>query len=422
MQIQQFRTRIFQYRLSGLCLSWLVLSVTATAQSWPQWGGPQRNFMVEVKGLAETWPTGGPKRLWSRPLGEGHSSIIVEADRLYTMYSKGEQEFVIALDSATGKTVWEKSYAAPTTGLNLQVESFHVRGPHSTPSVAGNLLITIGIIGKMQAFEKQTGNVVWSHDLWREYGGTRTERGYTCSPLVYKNVVIVIVGGAGQSLMAFDLKTGAVVWKKQSFRLSFSTPMLINVDGQDQVVMAFADDVVGLDPNSGELLWRHPHPCKRFSITPPVWGADNILVISSAYECGSRALQLRQAGGKTTVKELWASNRMRVHHGTIIRLGDLVVGSSGTSGPAPLTAVNVKTGEVVWQDRAFPKANFVYADGKLILLDEDGQLALVRVSPQGMNVMAKAAVLEHTAWTPPTLVGANLYLRDRRTIVALDLK
>jgi len=423
MQRQQRSAKTFPYRLGLLCICWFALSITATAQSWPQWGGPQRNFMVEAKGLAETWPASGPKRLWSRSLGEGHSSIIVDADRLYTMYSKGAQEFVVALDRATGKTIWEKGYAAPTTGLNLQVEpSLHVRGPHSTPLLAGNLLITVGIIGKLQAFEKQTGAVVWSHDLWREYGGTRTERGYTCSPLVYMNMVIVIVGGAGQALMAFDLKTGAVVWKKQSFHLSFSTPMLINVDGQDQLAMAFADDVVGLDPNSGELLWRHPHPCKKFSITPPVWGTDNILFISSAYECGSRALQLRQSDGKTTVKELWASQRIRVHHGTIIRLGDLVIGSSRTSGPSPLTAVNVKTGEVVWQDRAFPKANFVYADGKLILLDEDGQLALTSLSPQGLKVLAKAAVLEHVAWTPPTLVGANLYLRDRRMIVALDLR
>src|SRR5262245_5953965 len=417
MQRQQSNAKRFQLRLGMLCLCWLVLSAAAIAQSWPQWGGPQRNFMVEAKGRAEAWPTDGRKRLWSRPLGEGHSSIIVEADRLYTMYSKGEKEFVIALDSATGKTVWEKSYAAPTTSLKLFTE----RGPHATPLIAGNLLITVGVTSKLQAFEKQTGAVVWSHDLWREYGGTVKDRGYSCSPLAYKNTVIVAVGGAGQSLIAFDLKTGAVVWKKQSFRLSFSSPTLINVDGQDQLVMAFADDVVGLDPNNGELLWRHPHPCHGFNITAPVWGADNILFISSAYECGSRAMQLRQTGGKTEVKQLWANQRMRVHHGTIIRLGDLVFGSN-SSGPAPLTAMNVKTGEVVWQDRAFPKANFVYADGKLILLDEDGQLALVRVSPQGMNVMAKAAVLGQIAWTPPTLVGTNLYLRDRRMIVALDLK
>ena len=98
--------------------------------------------------------------------------------------------------------------------------------------------------------------------------------------------------------MAFDQKTGAVVWKKQTFRLSPSSPTLINVDGQDQVVMAFADHFVGLDPNNGELLWQHAHPCGGFNITPPVWGADNILFISSAYECGSRALQLQQSAGR----------------------------------------------------------------------------------------------------------------------------
>jgi len=393
------------------------LSIAANAQSWPQWGGPQRNFIVEAKGLSETWPASGPKRLWGRALGEGHSSIIVDGDRLYTMYSRGEQEFVVALDRGTGKTIWEKGYAAPTTEMKLFTE----KGPHATPLIAGDLLITVGVTSKLHALEKQTGKVVWSHDLWREYGGTVKDRGYSCSPLAYKNTVIVTVGGPGQSLMAFNLKTGAVVWKKQSFRISFSAPTLINVDGQEQLLMAFADDVAGLDPNNGELLWRHPHPCHGFNIIAPVWGADNILFISSAYECGSRALQLRQTGGKTIVKELWANQRMRVHHGTIIRLGDLVFGSNG-SGPAPLTAVNIKTGEVVWQDRVFPKANFVYADEKLILLDEDGQLALVRLSPQGVKVLAKAAVLEHTAWTPPTLVGSNLYLRDRRTIVALDLR
>jgi outer membrane protein assembly factor BamB len=398
-----------------------LLTTRSQAQSanWLQWGGPQRNFMVDAKGLAETWPSSGPKRLWSRELGEGHSSIIVDADRLYTMYSKGEQEFVVALDRATGKTIWERRYAAPPTGLNLENE----RGPHSTPLVVGNLLFTVGVLGKLHAFEKQTGNVIWSHDLWREFGGKRMIRGYSCSPLAYKNVLIVTVGGVGQSLMAFDQKTGVVVWKKQNFRLSPSTPILIQVNGQDQVVTVLADFVVGLNPNNGELLWKHPHPCDSgLNITPPVWGADNILFISSAYSGGSRALQLQQSGGKTTVKELWANRRMRVHHTTIIRLGDLVFGSSGNLGPAPLTAVNLKTGEVVWQDRAFPKANFVCVNGKAILLDEDGRLALVSLSPQGIKVIARAEVLAGTAWTPPTLVGTNLYLRDRKMLVALDLK
>jgi outer membrane protein assembly factor BamB len=419
MQIHQGGTKAFQYKLIGLCLCWLFLSAAAAAQNWPQWGGPQRNFTADAKGLAETWPANGPKQLWSRELGEGHSSVVVEAGRLYTMYSKGEEEFVVALDAATGKTIWEKGAAAPTTGLRLE----NGKGPHSTPLLAGDLLFTVGVIGRLQAFEKQTGKLVWMRDLYQEYGGTRMGRGYSCSPLAYKNTVIVTVGGAGQSLMAFDQRTGAVVWKKQDFTLSPSTPVLINVDGQDQLVMALADHVVGLNPDNGELLWKHPHQCDwGLNITPPLWGADNVLFISSAYSGGSRAIELRQSGGKTTVKELWANRRMRVHHSTMIRLGDLVFGSSGDFGPAPMTAVEAKTGNIIWQDRSFPKVNFVYADGKLILLDEDGQLALVNLSPQGMKVLAKAAVLQNRAWTPPTLAGANLYLRDRKMIVALDLK
>jgi len=398
----------------------LFANVEALAQSagWPQWGGPGRNFMVDAKGLAAAWPANGPKRLWSRELGEGHSSVVAEGQRLYTMYSKGEQEFVIALDAATGKTIWEKANAFSTAGLALE----NGAGPHSTPLVAGDLLFTIGVIGKMQAFDKKTGKVAWSHDLWREYGGKLMDRGYSCSPLAWKNTVIVTVGGAGQALMAFDQKTGAVVWKKQDFNLSPSSPIIINVDGQDQLVIALGDHIVGMNPNNGDLLWSHPHNCDwGLNISLPVWGAGNILVVSSAYSGGSRALQLNQQDGKTSVKELWASRRMRVHHGTMIRIGDLVFGSSGDFVPAPMTAVDVRTGATVWQDRSFPKSNFVYADGKVVLLDEDGVLALVTLSPQGMKVISKTNLMTNLAWTPPTLAGTKLYVRDRKTIVALDL-
>ena len=408
--------------MPATCLLMTLLSapIESFAQStgWPQFGGPQRNFMVETKGLAAVWPADGPKRLWNRELGEGHSSIVVDGGLLYTMYSKGEQEFVIALDAANGKTVWEKGNEASSAGLDLE----HGKGPHSTPLIVGDLIFTAGLIGRLQALDKKTGNLVWFHDLYREYGGSKMDRGYSCSPLAWKNTVIVTVGGAGQALMAFDQKTGAVVWKKHDFILSPSTPTIINVDGQDQLVMALGDHIVGVNPNNGELLWSHPHKCEwGLNISVPVWGAGNILVVSSAYSGGSRALQLNQQNGKTTVKELWASRRMRVHHSTMIRIGDLLFGSSGDFGPAPMTAVDVQTGNMVWQDRSFPKANLLYADGKVILLDEDGVLALVAFSPQGMKVISKTSLLTHLSWTPPTLAGTKLYIRDRKTLIALDL-
>ena len=400
----------------------LVIAVCLVAQAWPQFGGPNRNFMVDGAALADTWPDTGPTRLWSRELGDGHSGIVADGDRLYTMYSRAEQEFVVSLDRATGRTIWEHGNAASTTGLLLQVDAYNVRGPHSTPLVAGRLLFTIGLLGKMQAFDKATGAVVWSHELWKDLGGPRQERGYVCSPLAYRNLVIVTVGGPGQALMAFDQASGAVVWKKQTFRPSFSSPILINVDGQNQVVHGFADQFVGVDPDTGALLWQHPHPCQGFNVAPALWSADNILFVSSAYACGSRALRLRQSGGKTTVTELWANTRLRVHHGTIGRIGDLVFGSSGEGSTAPMTALNIRTGAQFWQDRTFPKTTFVQAGAKVIVLDENGQLALVRLSPQGMHVVAKTTVLERLSWTAPTLIGTNLYLRDQRSIVAIDLK
>src|SRR5262249_60000274 len=135
---------------------------------------------------------------------------------------------------------------------------------------------------------------------------------------------------------------------------------LIRVDGQEQLVTALGEQVVGMSPDNGDLYWQHPHKCDwGLNITPPSWGADNILVISSAYSGGSRALELHQSGGKTTVKELWANQRLQSHFGTVIRHGDYVYLSSGHNGPAFMTCVNLRSGEVAWQQRGFAKAQLL---------------------------------------------------------------
>jgi hypothetical protein len=133
-------------------------------------------------------------------------------------------------------------------------------------------------------------------------------------------------------------------------------------------------------------------------------------------------IRLSRVNGKTSPAEVWSNNRMRVHFSTVVRVGDYVYGSSGDFGPAPLTAVDIKTGKIAWQDRTFPKANFIYADGKFIVLDEDGALALADFTPQGLKVLSRAALLSNNAWTVPSLAGGRLYLRDRSTLMALDLR
>jgi outer membrane protein assembly factor BamB len=399
----------------------LLVSGPASAQSieWPQWGGPRRNFKSESVGLAASWPTEGPKRVWTRPLGEGYSSISASEGKLYTMYRNGDREVVISMEAATGKTVWEYSYDAPFT---KEYDMANGPGPHATPLVAGGYVFTSGATSKLHCLDKQSGKLIWSRDLIKDFNGTVRVNGYSCSPLAYKNTVIMMVGGAGSAIVALNQKDGAVVWKKHDFKNSTSSPILINVNGQEQIVAFMYGEIAGVDPENGELLWSHPHPTDYgLNTSTPVWGEDNLLFVSSGYNGGSRAIKLSRVEGKTTVEQVWAHRLMRVHFSNMIRVGDFVYGSSGDFGPAPFTAVNVKTGKVAWRDRSFPRASIVLADGRLIVLDEDGNIALATVSPEGLQVHAKVALLSNQSWTAPALVGTRLYLRDRKTVMAVDL-
>ena len=256
-----------------------------------------------------------------------------------------------------------------------------------------------------------------------EYRAVPAGRGYTCSPILHNGLVIVTMGGPDQAVAAFDAQTGKLAWKGGYFVWAPASPILIDVDGQTQLVVFGGDVITGMDPANGRVLWSHPHKTDwGLNISTPVWSAgDHLLFVSSAYGTGSRALELRQKDGKTAVVEKWVSRRMRVHIGTVIRIGDYVYGSSGDFGPAVISAVDMKTGAIAWQDRSFSRAQMLYADGKLVVLDEDGTLGLATVSPHGLTVLARANVLTNLAWTPPTLVGTSLYVRDRKTMAAFDL-
>jgi outer membrane protein assembly factor BamB len=295
-------------------------------------------------------------------------------------------------------------------------------GPHATPLVVGNLVITSGATGKLHSLDKKTGKRLWSHDLLSEFNGTLRVNGYSCSPIAYKDKVVMMVGGPSSSLIAFNQKDGSVIWKKHDFKNSTSSPIIINVDGQDQLVAFMYSEIVGVDPNNGNLLWSHPHPVEYgLNTSTPIWGPDNLLFMSSGYNGGSRVLKLTRAGDKTTVEEVWANRLMRVHFTNAIRVGDLIYGSSGDFGPAPFTAINVKTGNVVWRHRSFPRATFLFADGRFIILDEDGHLILATATAEGLTVTSKAELLSNQSWTVPSLSGTRLYTRDRKNIVALEL-
>jgi len=289
-------------------------------------------------------------------------------------------------------------------------------------------LFTIGTNRELHAFDLATHERVWSHDLVADLDAPPllvrpiVKSGYAASPIAYGDWVICLVGGPGQSVVAFRQSDGAVVWKSGHFLISGATPRLIDVDGQIQLVVFGGSLIAGLDPADGTILWAHAHDAGNdFNFSLPLWGDDDILFLSSAYREGSRALRLERTDGVTRVEELWFTNRVKFQFLNALRIGDTVYGTHGETGTAFLTAVDVHSGAIRWRERGFAQSTLLWADGKMIVLTEDGDLVLGRPTEAGLDELARASIFDTRAWTVPTLVGTTLYARDRERVVALDL-
>lgn len=419
---------------TGFALA-LLMAPTEAAQ-WPQWGGKDRNFAADAKDLAAVWPEAGPKKIWSRPFGSGHSSIALVDDRLYGIYREpeagmvddpmgpvgvpiGKQEVIIALDPQTGKTVWEFRYTtAPYPDGTIGAEN--IRGPNATPLVHEGRVYTFGATGNLYCIDQKTGKPVWSHDVLAEYGAKMPGFGFASSPLMYKNSLIVPVGGPGVGVMAFDPVSGEVQWKKHDFAGTHSSPIVIRVDGKDEIVLLAGNEVVGMDPANGEIEWRYPF---QSNVMTPLWGDDGILFISTyitSPDRGSRGLKLSRKDGKVSVEELWATKDVRVGYTNAVRLGEHIIACSGEDDEFLLMAIDAATGKIAWQAGEFGMANLVSADGKLIILDNES-LVLGIATAEGFERKSKFPLFKKSIWGNATIVGQRLFARDHDTIVALDL-
>ena len=392
---------------------------TAAMPQWTQWGGPNRNFQTQAVGLKDTWPASGPPVIWKRPLGEGYSSASVENDVLYTMYGRPGQEVVTAIDAKTGATMWETRNA-----MTFQSDAPEMgNGPYSTPLIVGDRLFTTGVAGRLQCLDKKSGRVVWSDELLATHRGSRLMYGYASSAIAYRDTVIVPVGARGKSVMAFKQADGAVAWAANNFGNVYSSPLLVNVGGLDLLVLMMDGFIIGLNPLNGDLQWQVPFQAAySIAVSTPVIGPDNLLFVSAEYDAGAKMIELKKDGNGIKATELWDNIRLRLHHGNAMRIGETIYFSSGGKGSqAILSAVDARSGKIHWQERSIQKATFVWADNKLITLDQDGNLMIAHPSPSGFKISATAPLLTNLSWSPPSLVGTKLYIRDRKSLMAVEL-
>ena len=413
------------WRTLGLCkgiAAWvavvgLALAPAQVLAQWTQWGGPKQNFHAKSRGLAKDWPTEGPPKIWERELGDGYSAILVDKGKLYTMRRIDNKETVICLNAKDGKTVWEYKYdSAPKEGHAVQFGE----GPRSTPLIDGDYIYAIGVASQMHCLDKKTGEVIWTRNLWDEFEGNVLPHGYSSSPIAYKKTIITLVGGKDAAIVAFNKSDGSVAWKNLSFENSYSTPKIMKVRGKDQLVTFMASEVIGADPTNGELKWQFAHGNQwKQNVCMPVL-SKNTLFISSP-EAGARGLKISRKGDDYSVEEVWSTRKIQFYHVSAVDQGGFVYASTGTMGPAFMAAIDIETGEIAWRKRGLAKANCVMADGRLIIVDEDGNLALATATPKTFKVHSKVKMLEKVSWTVPTVVGKKLYVRDKKNILALNI-
>lgn len=415
-------------------LALLVLLGGSVHAQWTQFGGPTRDFHCPAGTLAEAWPEAGPPVAWRRALGDGYAGVLVDGERLYTLYRRDGKEVVVSLERATGATLWEHAYEVVTHRSAQQFGD----GPSATPAIAGERLITVGVGIDVHCFDKASGEVLWNHDIMEEFELPMPGRGYSPSPLVWEDYVILAIGGTdviqstddapyaagleGGSIAAFDIETGDMVWVSQNFPGSKASPILIEFAGEPQVVVFMGNELAGLDPEFGDLLWRFPHSTDfAFNCTTPVFDGADTLVCTSAYNNQAEAVQLVATENGIEAKKKWASRRLRIHFTNMVLVDGRLYGVSGTSRPGLLTCLDVETGKMLWRSREFSKANLLYAGGPFVILDEDGRLALTTFTDDGPEIRGSLVVTDSHAFTAPTLVGTELYVRDRRYLTRFEL-
>ncbi|MBI5764576.1 MAG: PQQ-binding-like beta-propeller repeat protein [Planctomycetes bacterium] len=413
----------------------------ASNAQWTQWGGPTRDFKVDGVKLADAWPKEGPKVKWSRELGPGYSAILVDEGIVYAMYhttqaaaegppmdqstkppdtDKGGRDHVIAMDADDGRIKWEYDYeniAAKGQALDFG------KGPNATPIIFGKHLYTISFTGRMFQFNRNTGKSGFIKDLVGEFGGKMQEFGYSAAPIMHGKNLIVLVGGKDAGVIAINTVSGDVAWKSAAYDISYASPILITVDGDDQIVFMTPTEVVAISAKDGAFRWKHEHANSyKNNCFMPIWDAGRrLLFVSSHSDGGSRTLKIGKAGDTWKAEQVWFDKKTRVFHSSGVLVGDTIYATLSDEPPTFLAAVNILTGEVKWKERGFNKANVLHADGKLIILDEDGQLALAKASPEKCEILSKVQLLDKVAWTAPTLVKDTLYVRDQKKIMALSV-
>ena len=391
--------------------------VTQAANDWPQYLGPSRNGVYAGPALADAWGANGPKAVWRKQVGQGFAGPAVVGNRVILFHRVGNEEVLESLDAATGDAVWR--YAYPT---RYRDDFGFDEGPRAVPVVADGVIYTFGAEGQLHAVDLAKGTRLWSEDTMKRFGVPKGFFGAAGSPLVEGGRVIANVGGDKAGIVAFEAKTGKVLWSATDDDASYSSGVAATIGGHRLGVFLTRDSLVGLDPASGmvqfQRRWRARIAASVNAATPIIVGDE--IFVSAQYGPGAGVLRVN--GSQLT--EVWTSDDvLSNHYATSVFYNGYLYGFHGRQefGPS-FRAVEFETGTVKWSQEQFRAGSVLLAGDRLLITREGGELILASASPQAFKPIARAQILQGVVRPYPALADGLLYVRNENTLVCLDLR
>ncbi|MCX6914276.1 MAG: PQQ-like beta-propeller repeat protein [Verrucomicrobia bacterium] len=405
----------------GLCF----LPLETRAADWPQWRGPQRNGISAETGLLAEWPKEGPKLVWQvKDIDSGYSTPSVVGDRLYLLSNQGlDNEFVQALDTKGGKRVWSQRIGK--VGNPDQQPNYPAA--RSTPTVDGEQLLAFGSDGDLACLERATGKVRWQKNVRKDYGGQPGIWAYSESPLVDGEAVICTPGGPDATLLALNKNTGELIWKcalPGGEQAAYTSALVIEAGGVRQYVQMLQKGLVGIEAKTGRLLWRYDRTAKGSPAVIPTPVVDGDFIYSAAGRSGGGGVRSKVNGGTFETEQLYFSPKLPTSVGGVLKVGEYLYGTSAGA----LLCLEFKTGNVKWDDRSIGAAALCYADGRLYLHGENGEVALLEATPEAYREKGRFKPVDQPdrgsskAWAYPIIADGRLYIRDLGTLWCYDVK
>ena len=384
-------------------------AVTASPY-WTGFRGPDRDGSYRQQPVRTDWG-GALTPLWKQPVGGGYASFVIADGRAFTIEQRGVRELVAAYDLATGRELW-------TSGWNALFQR-QGDGPRATPAWHDGRLYVLGATGEFRALDAATGRTLWRTDILADAGAANIEFGMSASPLVVGDTVVVMPGGSdGQSVVAYDRHSGKRVWGALDDHPAYSSPMLVTLAGVRQILTFMEMRLVGLSPENGTLLWEWPWRAVNQASQPLIAGSDRVF-ISTAGGADAAMLQLaRAADGQLTVRELWRTNRMNNNFSSSVLHDGFIYGLDGSI----LACIDASTGELKWKGGRYGSGQVLLAGGHLIVLTEQGELALVRADPKAHQEITRFPAIEGKTWNHPAMSDGLLLIRNTEEMAAFDLR